>query len=55
MIWGTISKNRRPPLERGVLNEREVKINAEYIKTEVLVKHLLPAAQTLYREEYFYF
>jgi hypothetical protein len=55
MVWATISKNGRPLLDRGVLNEREVKINAEYKKTEVLEKHLLPAAQTLYREENFYF
>jgi hypothetical protein len=45
MIWGAISKNWRPPL---VLNERGVKINAEYNKTEVLEKILLPAT-------YFYF
>jgi hypothetical protein len=42
----------RPP---QVLNERGVKIYAGYNKTEVLEKHLLPAAQALYREEYFYF
>jgi hypothetical protein len=32
-----------------------VNINGEYYKTEILEKHLLPAARILYEEEYFCF
>jgi transposase InsO family protein len=38
-----------------VFIDRGVKINAEYYKTEVLVRILLPEAQTLHGDEYYCF
>jgi hypothetical protein len=37
-----------------VFIDRGVNINGEYYKTEVLEKHLLPTARTLYGEGYFF-
>jgi hypothetical protein len=39
----------------GFFNDRGVQINGEYYKTKGLEKHLLPAARTLYGQEYFCF
>jgi hypothetical protein len=52
MVWGAISKKGGLTL---VFIDREVKINGEYYKTEVLEKQLLPAARPLYGEKYFSF
>jgi hypothetical protein len=49
MVWAAISRKGRLPL---VFMDRGVKINAEYYKTEVLQRILLPEAKKSYGDEY---
>lgn len=52
MVWGAISKRGKLPL---VFIDQGAKINAQYYKTEVLEKVLLPNVQSMYGSEYFCF
>lgn len=52
MVWGAICKRGKLPL---VFIEKGVKINAQYYKTEVLEKVLLPNLQKLYGDDYYVF
>jgi hypothetical protein len=51
MVWGAISRKGRLP--QVFIEGQGAKINAEYYKTEVLERILLPEAQKLYGDEYY--
>jgi transposase len=50
MVWGAFSKRGKLPL---VFIDKGVKINANYYKTEVLEKVLLPNMQSMYGDDYY--
>jgi hypothetical protein len=52
MVWGANSRKGRLPL---VFIDREVTVNAEYYKKEVLQRILLPEAQKFYEDECYCF